>query len=93
MMRALEVFVNGRRLCIAGVGAQGVVTASVLWSAHAGIENAFMDVNGLDGATNEVLKWSVPPIGVGSEITIRIVETPSTDPPSDRTPAIQDDED
>jgi hypothetical protein len=86
-MKAFEIFVNGQRLCLAGVGAKGVIAATVDWAATAGQEDIFMHVGGLDGATNEVVAWTAPKIGVGSEITIRIVEVAAADPPSQRSPA------
>lgn len=90
-MKALEVFVNGQRLCLAGVGSEGVLTATVDWAGRAGREDVFMHVGGLDGVTDESLEWAVPRIDVGTEITIRVVEVASVDPPSKRTPPTPDD--
>ena len=88
-MKALEVFVNGQRACVAGVGREGDLTATVDWAGKGGREDVFMHVGGTVGATNEFVEWAVPRIGVGSEITIRVVEADTVDPPAKRTPAAQ----
>jgi hypothetical protein len=80
-MVALEVFVDGRRVCIAGVGDNGVLNAIVNSVGLPGEEEVFMHVGGLDCTSDEHIRWAVPMISVGSEVTIRVVEAEAVDPP------------
>jgi len=84
-MKSFEVFINGHRLCLAGVGENGVLNAIVNWVGGAGREeDIFLNVGGLDSKTDEHLRWKVPSIGVGTEILVRVVEAISVDPPDER---------
>jgi hypothetical protein len=85
-MKALEVFINGHRLCLAGVGEDGVMSAIVTWAGGPEREgDIFLSVGGLDSPADEHLRWNVPTIGVGTEILVRVAEATSVDPPDDRT--------
>lgn len=85
-MKALEVFISGHRLCLAGVGDNGVLNAIVSWvgSPGRGDDDIFLSVGGLDSVSREHRRWNVPSIGVGSEILVRVVEATSVDPPDKR---------
>ena len=82
-MKALEVFINGHRLCLAGVGKNGVLSTIVNWTStdNLGIHDCDMSVGGMDCDTGEHLHWNVPSIGVGTEVLVRIVEAENVDPP------------
>ena len=87
-MTALEVFINGHRVCLAGVGDNGVLHAIVNWVGGLDRdETPRLSVGGLDCDTDQHLSWKVPSIGVGAEILVRVVETTSVDPPSERHPS------
>lgn len=84
-MKAFEVSINGHRLCLAGIGADGVLNVIVNWVAGPERESeTFMHVGGLDGITGEHVRWDVPSIDIGSEILIRVVEAATVDPPDRR---------
>jgi hypothetical protein len=78
-MRAFAVSINGKPLCTAWIGNDGVLTSSVCWSGKPEMGHVHMHVGGLDSPTNEHLRWSVKDIGVGDEITTRIIETDAVD--------------
>jgi hypothetical protein len=80
-MIALEVFVNGQQLCLTGVGDHGVLNAIVTWVGKPGQSELFMHVGGLDSSSDENLRWAVPAIQVGTEVTIKVVEATAVDPP------------
>ncbi len=82
-MNALLVFVNGERICVAGIE-YGVVGTHVGWTGSDKYGKFSLRVGGLDGRTVERVRWLVPNVGVGDEITIRIVEVDKADPPSER---------
>ena len=84
-MKALEVFINGHRLCLAGVGDEGALHAIVSWVGdRSREEDIHLSVGGVDCVADENLRWNVPSIGVGAEVLIRVVEAPSVDPPEER---------
>ena len=83
-MKAFEVSKNGRYLLTAGIGVEGVIVAGVNWTGSSpprpvGGEFSF-HVGGLDSDTGESVVWSVPKVGVGDEITVKIVETDQISP-------------
>jgi hypothetical protein len=92
-MKAFEVLINGHHVCLAGIGGDGVLTAIVNWVGdRSNRENMFLSVGGLDGTTDEYTDWAVPTIGVGAEITIRVVEATTVDPPTARKPRERDED-
>jgi len=85
-MKAFEVFINGHRLCLAGVGDNGMLHALVKWARGPGPgEDLSLLVGGLDRPADESLRWESPSIGVGAEVLVRVVEAATVDPPSQRT--------
>jgi hypothetical protein len=85
-MKALEVFINGHRLCLAGVGA-GVLSVHVTCTGGGTRpEHMFLRVGGLDSTADEHLRWDAPSIGVGAEVLVRVVEAKAADPPVERVP-------
>ena len=78
-MKAFVVRVNGKRLCTAGLGPRGVLTAMVSWvglrPGH-DPEGAFtFHVGGLDSRTDEHLEYATPLLRVGDKVSVEIVET------------------
>jgi hypothetical protein len=91
-MIAFEIYVNGKRLCTAGIGEVGVLAANLLWvgsEPQKGARNktAKMDeyasirVGGLFSKTEEHVKWARRNLRRGDEVAIRIIETVHVDPP------------
>ena len=57
-MKALEVFINGHRVCLAGVGDDGVLNAIVNWVGGPDRDqDFFLQVGGLDSRADEHLRW------------------------------------
>jgi hypothetical protein len=84
-MVALEVTRNGRRLCVAGIGDEGVVSAHVHWNGRPGrAAHPQLAVGGLHGDSNVHVTWVERAIRVGDVVTIRVVEVPDADPPPTR---------
>lgn len=81
-MIALEVSRNGKQLCVAGVGDNGVVDAMVVWNGRPNrAAHPHLIVGGLNSTTNEFLRWMDRILRVGDAITIRVVEVKESDPP------------
>src|SRR6476660_3386964 len=85
-MRTFEVLLNGKKLCTAGVGDDGVLTA-IVSSVHrrgeaalsredsgAGKDGLRLDVGGLITSTAEQVRWQNRRLHMGDEIRIRIGE-------------------
>jgi hypothetical protein len=84
-MRAFKVSLNGKELCLAGVGERGVLTAIVDWVAGDRGEELSLQVGGL--ANEEHLKWTTQKrLRVGDEIRVKIVEAASVDRPVKKQP-------
>ena len=98
-MICFDVYVNGKKLCRAGVGATGVLTAIVNWvgipagpspsGPRRARREARLHVGGLwhpEPDENEHLLWHDHKLGVGDRITVRLVEAAVVDPPTRRVP-------
>ena len=83
-MRAFVVSINGKQLCTAGIGTNGVLSSSISWSGREEGGHFHMHVGGLDTTSNEHLAWPVKEIGVNDEIITRIIETEEVDAPVSR---------
>lgn len=79
-MRSFNVSLNGKNLCLAGVGERGVLSAIISWVAGDRGEGLFIEVGGL--ANEEHIDWvKQKPLQVGDEICVKIVESGSADEP------------
>src|SRR3954470_5263203 len=54
-MRAFNVSLNGKKLCLAGVGERGVLVTNISWVAGDRGEDLFMHIGGL--ANEEHIDW------------------------------------
>jgi hypothetical protein len=84
-MTAFEILVNGKRLCVAGTLTADVVSIAVNWvrrvSEHAPDRIQFHVGGLIADRPHEHFGWNTPRIGVGDEVTIRIVEVDACDTP------------
>jgi hypothetical protein len=88
-MTAFEVYLNGEKLCMAGLGDAGVVSAILSWRGNqpfkdgAAPESASIEfsVLGLTSQAGEHVRWAEPKVRVGDEIRIRIVDVGRADAP------------
>jgi hypothetical protein len=74
-MIAFDVYLNGERLCVAGVGDSGVLTACATWVSHSLEMN--LDVGGVrrdERGSPAHVRWTDTPIRVGDEIRIRVTD-------------------
>jgi hypothetical protein len=82
-MRSFKVSLNGKKLCLAGVGERGVLSAITSWEAGERGENLFIGVGGL--ADEEHTDWvRRKRLQVGDEVRVQIIETGSPDKPTRR---------
>ena len=84
-MRAFKVEVNGKRICVAGVGTNGVLSAITnLVGSPARRGDLFLDVGGLFSETDEHATWTHLKLKVGDRIVLKVIETDSVDKPRER---------
>ena len=81
-MRAFEISMNGKKLCVAGIGDDGVLSAIMNWVGKGGRGDLFLEVGGMITPSNQHVSW-IPqkPLQVGDEIRIRVVEVDLVDEP------------
>ena len=84
-MRAFDVYVNGKQLCVAGIGKNGVLNAVLNHITGRGRDEIHLRVGGLDSTTEEHVNWtSFVQLAVGDEVLIKIIETDAVDKPQER---------
>jgi hypothetical protein len=84
-MRTFEVYLNGKRLCLAGIGDDGVLSAIATWVIGKRRRGDMrLDVGGLISPIDEHVRWTDRKLRVGDEIKICIRETLSADNPKTR---------
>jgi hypothetical protein len=80
-MRAFNISMNGKKLCVAGVGDRGLLSAIVCRGAGDRDEDLFLHVGGL--VNEEHLDWiDHACLQIGDEIRVQICEVESGDDPS-----------
>src|SRR5258705_11119609 len=86
-MTAIEVHVNGKKQCVAGIARDGVVSAILSWvgrgDEHPDLarEDVSLRVGGLDSKRDEHVDWLTRDMAVGDEIILRIIDVRKPDAP------------
>lgn len=84
-MRAFEVYLNGKKLCVAGIGDAGVLTACVGLATGKGPIELHLHVGGLISTSRESVTWvGQQSLHVGDKVQVELVEVPSVDEPQKR---------
>lgn len=85
-MRAFKIYLNGKNLCLAGIGSDGVMSMIVNWvGGGRGPADLFLEVGGLDSPTQEHVSWvRQKALQIGDEIRVKIVDAEAVDAPSER---------
>ena len=87
-MIAFEVYLNGNKICTAGVGSVGVLSTSVCWvkrdtdTSSLTDEELTVDIGGLVPPAGDHLHWNEQPLQVGDQVCVKIVEADIVDEPS-----------
>src|ERR1700752_1615953 len=82
-MRAFEVYVNGERLCTAGVNDSTVLTAIIDYVGR-DKERLHLHVGGLLIPQEEHVRWQDMDLAVGDDVRIKVVEIETVDAPTKR---------
>jgi len=84
-MRVFEVYLNRKKLCIAGVDDDGVLTAIIDYvSRDRG--RLHLHVGALESSSQEHIRWQDRNLRVGDEVRIRIANRKRADIPVKRFP-------
>lgn len=84
-MRAFEVHLNKKKLCLAGIGENGVLTAIVDYASGNGRDEIALTVGGLFSLQDEHVRWvKRRKLRVGDKILVKVVDTESVDKPTER---------
>jgi len=76
-MRAYEVFLNGKRLCVAGIGKDGYISAYITYRSER--NDTWIDVMGLVNRKNLYVQWKRRNLRAGHEVLVKIVDRKSVD--------------
>jgi hypothetical protein len=82
-MRAFEVYVNGERLCVAGVSAASVLTV-ILDYVGRDEGHSHLRVGGLLIPEQDHVYWLDRNLGIGDDIRIKVIESEAVDAPVKR---------
>ena len=91
-MRAFEVYVNGQKVCTAGMPpTHGTVHGqlAVRLLTYSDYDRASVSAAGGDAETGERLSWPPVLFRLDDEVTIRLTETEDADPAERRLPPLQ----
>lgn len=83
-MRAFEVYLNGKRLCVAGIGDNGVLTTIIDHVSGHGRNEEHVHIGGLISSTGEHVGWGRKRLKTGDEVRVKIVESTSVSRPKER---------
>lgn len=84
-MRGFQVSLNGKKLCVASVGDQGVLTAIVSSVTGERATGLSLDVGGFAIPIREHVNWvKQKPLRIGDNIVVKIIETVVIDRPIQR---------
>jgi hypothetical protein len=80
-MRAFKVYLNGKKLCTAGIGDDGVLDAMVGHIVGDGHNELTLRVGGLVSRSKEFVDWQKRNLRVGDEVRIKVIEAQGVDHP------------
>lgn len=83
-MRAFEIYLNPKLLCLAGVGDNGVLDTTVDHVVGQGRNELYLRVGGLISPSQEHVLWRNQRLKTGDEVRVKIIESDSIDRPKER---------
>ena len=83
-MIALAVYLNGKKLCVAGVDDDGVLSAIVDCVSHSGKAESKFTLAGLISSKKEHVMWINRGLQVSDEVNVRVVSVSRVNRPKKR---------
>jgi hypothetical protein len=81
-MHALEFFVNGKQVCVAAPGDDGLIMSNVAMTGAVGKPgkyHVYLRVGGV--RDDQHLEWIRRSLKLGDKVEIRVIDAPQSDPP------------
>jgi hypothetical protein len=85
-MRAFQILLNGKKICVAGIPVDGVLTTTLTYVPFRKRRETRLYVGGLETEKDEHLFWKEAILHTGDELRVKIIETKSVDSPAQRYP-------
>jgi hypothetical protein len=85
-MRAFDISLNGKRICVAGIGDDGVLSTTITYVPFRNRRETVLYIGGLSLPQNEHVLWNRAMLKVGDEVRLKVVEKSSVDKPRERFP-------
>jgi hypothetical protein len=86
-MLAFEIYLNRKRLCVAGIGDEGVLAAIVDWVARKDRPTLSLHVGGLFATGEQHVSWiNRKRLRLGDRVEVKVVEAKMVDKPKKRRP-------
>ena len=84
-MKAFKTELNGKRICVAGVGTNGVLSTMADYVGNAAQGSTIsLSVSGLFTETDEHAIWNRVDLKVGDKVVLKVIETDAVDQPKER---------
>lgn len=84
-MRAFEVHLNNKKICVAGIGGDGVLTTIIDYVGGYGRGETALTVGGLISSKDEHVSWiKRRKLRKGDELLVKVVEVETVDNPRHR---------
>ncbi len=83
-MRAFQIFLNGKKLCVVGIGNDGVLSTTITHVPFRRRRETRLYVGGLVLPQNEHVRWKKALLRVGDGVRLKIVEAETVDKPRGR---------
>ena len=80
-MRAFQIFLNGKKLCVVGIGNDGVLSTTITHVPFRRRRETRLYVGGLVLPQNEDVRWKKALLRVGDEVRLKVVEAETVDKP------------
>src|SRR3954447_17892356 len=86
-MKAFEVFLNGERLCLAGIAGNCVLSVMITHVKRTvDRDEVGFRVGGLVSDIDEHVDWAKAQLSTDDEVLVRIIDSDSADEPKERRP-------
>jgi hypothetical protein len=83
-VRAFEISLNGRRLCLAGIGKDGVLSTTITHVPFRKRRETRLYVGGIVLPQDEHVFWKESILHLGDELRLKVVEKETVDMPRER---------
>ncbi len=80
-MRAFQISLNGKKLCLVGIGNEGVLSTTITYVPFRRRRETRLYVGGLLMPQGEHVRWKEARLRVSDEVRLKVVEAEAVDTP------------